>query len=400
MLDERFLIAKEIIDNIEQNGFQAYFVGGCVRDLLLGNPIKDIDIATSALPKSIMSIFEKVIPVGIEHGTVIVRHKKNSFEVTTFRLDGMYSDQRHPDQVEFIDHIDLDLKRRDFTMNALAMNKNGKIIDLFDGKSDLNNKLIRTVGKGEERFKEDPLRIVRALRFSSQLGFTIEKETLEAMKKIKPEIEKLAIERITSEMTKLVAGESINKGINYLLDTEVYQHLPIMLEYPNILKVLRNKLKPMQSFGEFIALFHYVEPTITINEWCKQWKCSNKTKNKAINLTEALNYYETEGLDHWLVYNLQQDLYPSFLNLTVMLFDDKPIDSDRFKQISRTLPIRSKKDLKMNGNDLVQMFPDRKKGSWIKQKLNQMEREVVMNNIENKYDQLKEWIKWNPPEIN
>src|SRR5699024_8205961 len=280
------------------------------------------------------------------------------------------------------------------------MNKNGKIIDLFDGKSDLNNKLIRTVGKGEERFKEDPLRIVRALRFSSQLGFTIEKETLEAMKKIKPEIEKLAIERITSEMTKLVAGESINKGINYLLDTEVYQHLPIMLEYPNILKVLRNKLNPMQSFGEFIALFHYVEPTITINEWCKQWKCSNKTKNKAINLTEALNYYETEGLDHWLVYNLQQDLYPSFLNLTVMLFDDKPIDSDRFKQISRTLPIRSKKDLKMNGNDLVQMFPDRKKGSWIKQKLNQMEREVVMNNIENKYDQLKEWIKWNPPEIN
>src|SRR5699024_11094742 len=115
------------------------------------------------------------------------------------------------------------------------------------------------------------------------------------MKKVKPEIKKLAIDRITTEMTKLVAEEYIYKDI-------------IKLEYLNILKALTNKLRPMYSLGEFIALFHYIEPTITISEWCKQWKCSNKTKNKAINLTEALNYYETKGLDQWLVYHLQPDL--------------------------------------------------------------------------------------------
>src|SRR5699024_3914466 len=152
-------------------------------------PIGDIDIATSALPEQIQAIFPQVIPVGIEHGTVIVRYNHVSYEVTTFRLDGEYSDQRHPDSVQFIDRIDEDLERRDFTINALAMNKKGQIIDLFAGKKDLARKMIRTVGNGYDRFNEDPLRIIRAFRFSSQLGFSIEKETLKAIHQVKDQIE-------------------------------------------------------------------------------------------------------------------------------------------------------------------------------------------------------------------
>src|SRR5699024_6800748 len=133
MVDKQFLIGSEVLNKIEQRGHQAYLVGGCVRALLLGHQIKDIDIATSAFPDTILNLFEKVIPLGVEHRTVIVRHEKISFEVTTFRLDGTDSDQRHPDKVEFIDNIELELKRRDFTINALVMNKEGNIIDLFNG---------------------------------------------------------------------------------------------------------------------------------------------------------------------------------------------------------------------------------------------------------------------------
>src|SRR5699024_609682 len=143
-----FIDGKKVIIEIENNGHSAYFVGGCVRDLLLNRPIGDIDIATSALPEQIQAIFPQVIPVGIEHGTVIVRYNHVSYEVTTFRLDGEYSDQRHPDSVQFIDRIDEDLERRDFTINALAMDKKGKIIDLFAGKKDLARRMIRTVGNG------------------------------------------------------------------------------------------------------------------------------------------------------------------------------------------------------------------------------------------------------------
>lgn len=400
MLDERFLNGKEVIEKLEHHGYQAYFVGGCVRDLLLKKPIQDIDIATSALPETVMSLFEKVIPVGVEHGTVIVRHRKKSFEVTTFRLDGMYSDARHPDEVEFIDHIELDLKRRDFTINALAMNKQGKMIDLFGGQADLKHRLIRTVGDQETRFKEDPLRIIRALRFSSQLGFSIENNTLLAMKKLKASIKGLAIERITNEFAKLIAGKDIKKGMAYLLETDIHHYLPILAKHPSLLNKLPSHLLPMHTFGEFIAMLHYLKPDVSISEWAKQWKCSNNTKNIAITLVNGLRYYEAEGMDAWLVYHLNCETYQSFINLVEMLCDTQPLNKKRFRQIIQTLPIESKRDLALDGTALIQMFPDYKKGPWINQILTRLEKMVVMKELTNKQDTLKEWVKCNPPETN
>lgn len=180
-LTEPFREALAIIEKIEEAGHQAFFVGGCVRDFLLKRPIGDVDITTSAKPFEVQAIFDEVIPVGIQHGTVIIRHRGISYEVTTFRLEGEYSDQRHPDSVQFIDKIDEDLARRDFTINALAMDKHGHIIDLFQGREDIEKALIRAVGNGHDRFQEDPLRILRAIRFSSQLGFQIEENTLKAI---------------------------------------------------------------------------------------------------------------------------------------------------------------------------------------------------------------------------
>lgn len=400
MLTEAFLRAKPIIENIERHGHQAFYVGGCVRDLLLNRPVGDIDIATSASPEFIRQIFKKVIPVGIEHGTVIVRHNHESYEVTTFRMDGAYTDKRHPDTVEFIDKIDKDLERRDFTINALAMDKNGIITDLFDGKKDIKAKVIRTVGNGYERFTEDPLRIIRALRFTSQLGFTIHEETLTEMKTVKQAIESLAIERITKEFTKLFAGEHLNNGIAYLKNTEIYKHLPIFKDFPNIIYSFPEKLNPLASFGEVIALLHIIEPQVSVTRWVKRWKCSNQIKQEAIQLIEAFNHYKMNGLDRWTVYQLSNAYYSGLRRLITMIYPSESSIDDRIKQISIRLPIQSKKDLAINGNDLIALFPNKIKGRWLQTLLYTIEKEVVLGKLKNTKNDIKEWIKWNPPEIN
>ena len=163
-----------ILKTLEGAGFAACFVGGCVRDTLLGRPVHDWDVTTSALPEEIMALFPRCIPTGIKHGTVTVLLRGESFEVTTFRRDGAYHDGRHPDGVVFVPNLTEDLARRDFTINAMAMHLDGRITDCFDGKADLKRGIIRCVGDPERRFREDALRMLRAWRFSAQLGFAID----------------------------------------------------------------------------------------------------------------------------------------------------------------------------------------------------------------------------------
>ncbi len=400
MLPKSFKDGKNVIMEIENNHHTAYFVGGCVRDLLLNRSIGDIDIATSALPEQIQQIFPQVIPVGIEHGTVIVRYNHVSYEVTTFRLDGEYSDQRHPDSVQFIDRIDEDLERRDFTINALAMDKDGNIIDLFDGKQDLVQKVIRTVGNGYDRFNEDPLRIIRALRFASQLGFSIDQETLAAIHEMKDQIETLAIERITNEFTKLFAGSYVEYAIDYLKSTVIYEHLPILSGHPQIIHHIPNDLEPLDTFGEVLAHFHYLEPTISISKWAKAWKCSNQIKNEAINLIHAITYYEKHGLDEWLVYQLDSKYDQALIRLINNLSSAKRIKRNDLTGIRNQLVIQTKQDLAINGTDLIGLFPDASKGRWIHEMLISIEKEVVFNRLKNTKTNIKEWIACNPPVIN
>ena len=208
----------------EQNGFKAYLVGGAVRDALMGKEPSDLDLTTDATPEQVMKIFNKVIPTGIAHGTVTVHFMKEEIEVTTFRTESDYSDGRHPDKVSFTRNLEEDLSRRDFTMNAIAASiKNGEISDPFNGRDDIKQKLIRTVGNPYERFSEDGLRPVRALRFSSQLGFAIEEETLKAISH--PEIlsvtKNISPERFRDELMKLLKAEKPSEGLKLMEKTGI-----------------------------------------------------------------------------------------------------------------------------------------------------------------------------------
>ncbi len=195
---------KIIIDTLYANGYEAFAVGGCVRDSLLGRVPGDWDITTSALPEQVKDLFRRTIDTGIEHGTVTVMMGKVGYEVTTYRIDGEYDDARHPKSVEFTGNLKKDLERRDFTINAMAYNDVCGIVDEFGGIDDLNNRIIRCVGNAEDRFGEDALRILRAVRFSAQLGFEIEEETVKAIKELAHTLEKISKERIHTEFNKML----------------------------------------------------------------------------------------------------------------------------------------------------------------------------------------------------
>ncbi|MBR2366972.1 MAG: CCA tRNA nucleotidyltransferase [Oscillospiraceae bacterium] len=200
-----------ILLRLKEAGFSAWFVGGCVRDTLLGRPIHDWDITTSALPEEIMEVFPRCVPTGIRHGTVTVLDGENAYEVTTFRVDGDYRDGRHPESVRFVAAVEDDLARRDFTVNAMAMDETGAVLDVFGGKEDLAAKLLRCVGVPEERFREDALRMLRALRFSAQLGFTIEEETYRAIRSCAQLSAGLSAERVRDEVEKTLLSDDPEK---------------------------------------------------------------------------------------------------------------------------------------------------------------------------------------------
>ncbi len=193
---------KHILAQLNRAGFEAYFVGGCVRDTLLGRPVHDWDITTSATPEEIMQVFPHTVPTGIRHGTVTVVDGGKNYEVTTFRTDGEYLDSRHPQSVQFVRSLREDLSRRDFTVNAMAMDGEGNLTDLFGGQEDLRAKILRPVGDGETRFREDALRMLRAFRFSAQLGFSVEPSAVDAMQKLHPLCKALSVERVRDEVEK------------------------------------------------------------------------------------------------------------------------------------------------------------------------------------------------------
>ncbi len=193
-----------IIERLEQAGFEAYVVGGCVRDSILGREPGDWDITTSARPEQVKCLFQRTIDTGLQHGTVTVMLQGEGFEVTTYRIDGTYEDSRHPSEVTFTADLREDLRRRDLTINAMAYNHKAGLVDLFGGLADLEAGVVRCVGDAAARFEEDALRILRAIRFCAQLGYTIEKDTAAAMAKLAPTLSRISAERIQAELTKLM----------------------------------------------------------------------------------------------------------------------------------------------------------------------------------------------------
>lgn len=230
--------AEFIIRSLEKSGFEAYIVGGCVRDAVLGREPEDWDITTSARPEEVKSIFRTTVDTGIEHGTVTVLLPKDetgeevrSFELTTFRIDGEYEDSRHPKRVSFTSSLTEDLARRDFTINAMAYHMDMGLIDPFSGMIDLENKTLRAVGKAEERFKEDALRMMRGIRFSAQLNFSLEEDCFMGMRKLRENLGKVSKERIAVELWKLLASEHPEK-VEMLFSTGLSPY--IARDFPKI----------------------------------------------------------------------------------------------------------------------------------------------------------------------
>lgn len=207
---------EKVLARLLENGYQAYFVGGCVRDEIMGRPVHDMDIATSAKPEDVIRLFDRTIPTGIQHGTVTVLSGDHAFEVTTFRKEAEYEDHRHPSSVEFVERLTEDLQRRDFTMNAIAGDGEGRLTDPFGGREDIEAGLIRCVGEAAERFDEDALRMMRAVRFASVFAFRPVKSLWSAMRAGRSKIAFIAMERIRTELEKIVLGPHPVRGLAML----------------------------------------------------------------------------------------------------------------------------------------------------------------------------------------
>lgn len=239
--------ARRIIHTLQENGFEAYIVGGCVRDAILGKEPDDWDITTSAKPEQVKTLFRRTVDTGIEHGTVTVMFGKEGYEVTTYRVDGKYEDHRRPAAVTFTASLLEDMKRRDFTINAMAYNEESGLVDHFDGIGDLQHHIIRCAGEPEERFDEDALRILRAVRFAAQLDFEIDEHTQEAIKNQAVFLRDISAERIRVELTKLLLSEHPSRLITaYALGVTAV----VLPEFDEMMKTPQNNIHHMYNVGE------------------------------------------------------------------------------------------------------------------------------------------------------
>ena len=342
---------KYIIDTLYEHGYEAYAVGGCVRDMILGRTPGDWDITTSAMPEQTKELFERTFDTGIEHGTVTVLLNGVGYEVTTYRIDGKYEDGRHPIEVEFTRNLRDDLLRRDFTINAMAYNDREGLIDIFEGMKDLQKKSIRCVGDAELRFGEDALRILRAIRFSAQLGFEIEESTCESIRKLAGNLSMISAERIQVEMIKLLISnhpEYINKayelGItkiilpewDVMMETEqetehhiytVGLHSLYALQYIKNDKVLRltmllhdvakPKCKKIDEDGVAHFKGHEVEGEVMVKAILRRWKMDNDT----IKTTSKLVRFHDERIEAKMrnvrraMYRMGEELFPLYLEI-------------------------------------------------------------------------------------
>lgn len=272
-----------IIDTFYKNGYEAFMVGGCVRDSLLKKEPHDFDITTSAPPEVTVNLFDNTIPTGLKHGTISVLINNVPYEVTTYRTDGEYIDNRRPDSVRFVTNIYEDLSRRDFTINALAYNHIDKLVDHFNGVNDLNNKIIRTVGDADKRYNEDALRMLRAIRFSSQLNFDIEDTTYNSIIKNSHLIKNISNERICSELTKIAMSNDFNKGFSMLQETEI---LKLIMPEINFISNKNIDSLPKDLSTRLSYLFINTDIDTTTNI-LKHLKFDNKTVSGVSNLLLA-----------------------------------------------------------------------------------------------------------------
>ena len=385
--------AIPVLQKLEHAGYEAYFVGGSVRDILLHQEIHDVDIATSAFPQEIKTLFPRTIDVGIEHGTVLVLEEEEQYEITTFRTESTYQDFRRPDKVEFVRSLEEDLKRRDFTINAFALKEDGKIIDLFDGLDDLHNHVLRAVGNPHERFHEDALRMMRGLRFISQLGFELEPETLEAIKENHALLEKISVERVNIEFVKMLLGKNRQAGLRAFVETECYIYCPGLSGKGEVLLRMADLPEiPLKTESKAWALLlNQLDLSgSAVRPFLKEWKCSNQMIKEVQALVQGLDLRQEGPLLPTALYQLGETAAVQVEEL--MVYFEKMPELAKVRQAYQELPIKSLRELAIDGKILLATM-DRKPGQWVSEALQSAEEAVINQVVKNEREALLTYVK-------
>ena len=387
-----FLEALPVMQQLVDAGYEAYFVGGSVRDMLLHKPISDVDIATSATPQEVKEIFPHTVDVGIEHGTVMVLHHKEGYEVTTFRTEEGYEDFRHPDKVTFVRSLEEDLKRRDFTINALAIGIDDQLMDFFDGIGDLERQCIRCVGDAKERFNEDALRMFRAVRFVGQLGFQVEEETKHAISILKMNLSKVAVERMKVEFEKMIQSSYRKDALKLFVETGLYQACPLFDGKDEILlKLAEFPLKEMsvlQAWILFVDELNLSDKEVT--HLLKFWKSSNEQIRDVL---VGYRTYRARKNDEWnffLAYDCPYEVASEVEQL--LIAQNKSTSMKGLEATYESLPIRSMNDIQLNGHDIIRILKLEKKGPIIGQVLKTVEKMILEQSISNDAEVLETYV--------
>ncbi len=337
-----------ILKTLQNNGFEAYIVGGCVRDVLMGIAPHDYDITTSSPPEVTASIFDKTIPTGIKHGTVTVISGNYAVEVTTYRADGEYSDHRKPDNVTFVKSLTEDLARRDFTVNAICYNNDG-LIDYFGGIKDIENKILRAVGEPEKRFTEDALRILRLFRFASVLEFEIDSKTLNAAIKTADSLKNISAERIAVELKKALGGKN-PKALSYLTDINTFSFLKI-IEKPDYQKIKNADSK--------LKLFTFLySANADIIKTMELLRLSNKEKEFAENLIMLLNipYPQSKTEIKEMLFKTGHNIFKAYLSFQKNYFNKDITNAEEMLlEITNNNEPYKISDLNITGKDLSEL---------------------------------------------
>lgn len=371
--------ATKIIKILKREGYEAYIVGGAVRDYILRIPTRDIDITTNAKPYQVSKLF-KTKPTGIKYGTVTALFNDETFEITTFRVDGEYQDNRHPEGVIYSNEVIEDVKRRDFTINGLLMDESMQIIDHVGGKADIEAKMIRAIGDPMTRFNEDALRMLRAFYFQAKLGFQIDRETRDAIASLKEKVLDIANERVIAELIKTLRSKYLRYAFKSMVTTGIH-------------KVLPGLEKGIQYFSEhpqklFVEVFFTASFALNGGVIPSEWKFSNKHKHRYQIASKLAN--EKKAVTAMDIYQYGIDLCLLANKVNYVLGRSK-LQSAEIERMYHELPITSEVDLKLRPSDMIEIT-GKKAGAWVRQLQKKMVVEILEHQLKNEYEVLKAYM--------
>lgn len=355
-------LGLEIINKFYQNGFFAYIVGGFVRDSLLGIDSNDVDITTNAKPKEIKEIFPDCIIKSDSYGAVIINYKNYRFDVTTMREEMEYLDSRHPSGIIYVDDLNKDLLRRDFTINALCFDKDGKLIDLIGGKNDLDKKIIRTIGEANKSFSDDALRILRAIRFASLLDFNLSEETKEAIKNNKGLLSKLSSSRKKEELDKIFGSKKAYEGIQLIKEFDLAKELNL------------DNLDKITDYSDIVGIWAMINPSNY------DFSPNEKELIKNVNIV-----YDMDNLDNLVLYH-----YGGYVNTLAGI--NKGLNKKDIITKYEELPIKRRDEIKITAGEMCEIL-NKKPGPFIGEIYKVLEDKILLGELENDNKIIKEFIK-------